>query len=164
MASSTVFVSNFPFATTEEELRARFEELCGVRSVRIIVDRETGRSRGFAFIELMDPSAIDGVIESLDGSDLKGRRLAVSRARGRAAGGAENAPARPPAGRAEAPPRVAPQPFRHRIVIDWVEESGVYSASVPDLGLSASGQSIEAAVRAVQARAERPHDPGDEES
>src|SRR5262245_3698283 len=98
MASSTVFVSNFPFATTEDELRARFEGLAAVRSVRIIVERETGRSRGFAFVELVDVVAVDGVIEALDGTELKGRRLAVSKARGRT-GAPEPRPGRPPGAR-----------------------------------------------------------------
>jgi cold-inducible RNA-binding protein len=158
VASSTIFVSNFPFATTEEELRARFEELNAVRSVRIIVDRESGRSRGFAFVELEDVAAVDSVIEKLDGSEMKGRRLAVSRARGRGAAG-EAAGPRPSRGREAADeatgiPGGPSTPFRHRIVIDWVEETSVYSAAVPELGVSAEGATIEAAVHAVRARAE----------
>src|SRR5215831_17926808 len=91
MASNTVFVSNFPFSTTEEALRDIFAGYCEIRSVRIIVDRETGRSRGFAFVEVVEPASIDAAIESLDGSDFGGRRLSVSRARGRA-GAAEPRP------------------------------------------------------------------------
>ncbi|HZR81269.1 MAG TPA: hypothetical protein VFD92_09255 [Candidatus Binatia bacterium] len=162
MASSTVFVSNFPFATTEDELRERFEHLAAVRSVRIIVDRESGRSRGFAFVELVDTNAVDGVIEALDGTELKGRRLAVSKARGRA-GAPEPRPARAPARAGEAAsgggaepsaPRHEP-PFRHRIVIDWLEDSASYLASVPDLDVSAQAPTIDAAVREARARADQ---------
>jgi RNA recognition motif-containing protein len=156
MASSTVFVSNFPFATTEDELRSRFEELAGVRSVRIIVDRETGRSRGFAFVELLDPDAIDGVIGALDGTEMKGRRLAVSKARGRTGAEPPRSSPRPAPhgddiGNVAAAPHA--EPFRHRIVIDWLEDSAAYLASVPDLDVAAQAATIEAAVREVQSRA-----------
>ena len=83
MASSTVFVSNFPFATTEDELRGRFEELGAVRSVRIIVDRETGRSRGFGFVEMTTPEEAAAAIEQFNGKDFKGRNLTVNEARPR---------------------------------------------------------------------------------
>jgi RNA recognition motif-containing protein len=160
MASSTVFVSNFPFATTEDELRERFEQFGSVRSVRIIVDRETGRSRGFAFVELASAGDIDGVIEALDGTELKGRRLAVSKARGRAGGESRTGPP-PPAH--DDDPRARPRdPFRHRIVIDWLEESSSYLASVPDLGVSAQAATIEAAVHQVQARAREAGPPIDD--
>ena len=66
MASNTLFVSNFPFTTTEDELRGTFEAMGAVESVRIIVDRETGRSRGFAFVEFSDPQALDMAIEQLN--------------------------------------------------------------------------------------------------
>ena len=160
MASSTVFVSNFPFATTEDELRALFDERGSVRSVRIIVDRDSGRSRGFAFVELADPATVDGAIEGLDGMDFHGRRLAVSKARGR---GAEARPTRPP-GRGEedaASSALRGEPLRHRIVIDWSDETGAYCASVPDLGISVQAPTLEAATRAIQAQAARPPSEGE---
>ena len=81
MASNTLFVSNFPFTTTEDELRSTFEPMGAIQSVRIIVDRETGRSRGFAFVEFNDPQALDVAIDQLNETEFRGRRLVVSKAR-----------------------------------------------------------------------------------
>ncbi len=159
MASNTVFVSNFPFATTEDELRGRFAEFGAVRSVRIIVDRESGRSRGFAFVELVDPASVDAAIEALESSDFNGRRLAVSRAKGRAGSASEALSARGAArgaqrldGEVLSAGAAESAPFRHRIVIDWLEPAGAYSASVPDLGIAVQAVTAEAALREAQAR------------
>ncbi|HEY8517144.1 MAG TPA: hypothetical protein VIS07_16665 [Candidatus Binatia bacterium] len=153
MASNTLFVSNFPFATTEDELRATFTAFGTVSSIRIIHDRETGRSRGFAFVEMADGDAADAAIESLNDTEFHGRRLVVSKARGRTAGDAgagtvtsSTRYARP--GNSASSPASAP--FRHRIVVEWSEQSGAYVATVPDLGVSAQAPTIEAAVRQVQ--------------
>src|SRR5882672_11521839 len=99
MASNTLFVSNFPFTTTEDELRETFQAISAINSVRIILDRETGRSRGFAFIEFADLDALDVAIEQLNETEFRGRRLVVSKERGRAAA---NGAAAPPA-RAQTP-------------------------------------------------------------
>ena len=131
MASNTLFVSNFPFTTTEDELRSTFEPMGAIQSVRIIVDRETGRSRGFAFVEFNDPQALDVAIDQLNETEFRGRRLVVSKARGRDGG----------------------SPFRHRIVIDWSDEAHAYTATVPELGVSVNAATIEAALRQVQTRA-----------
>jgi len=143
MGSTTLFVSNFPFAITESDLRTTFEEYYTVSSIRIITDRQTGRSRGFAFIEVADETGGDQAIEALNESMFHGRRLVVSRARGRAgtAGGAR-----------ESPPSSSSiiEPFKHRIVVDWCEDEHEYAAEVPDLGLSARAETIEEAVRRVQ--------------
>lgn len=132
MAPHTLFVSNFPFATTEDEIRAAFASVCEVESVRIIVDRDTGRSRGYAFVEVADEDSVVRAVEALNESDLGGRRLVVSRARGRGA---------------------AEPPFRHTIVVEWSEASGAYAARVPDLDISAEGSTPEAALRQVCSRA-----------
>ena len=169
MASNTVFVSNFPFSTTEEALRDVFAAYCEIRSVRIIVDRETGRSRGFAFVEVVEPASIDAAIESLDGSDFGGRRLSVSRARGRAGATETRSPSRGTSSRASDDsvlgayrarrgeeshqPAASSAPFRHRIVVEWSDEEQAYSASVPSLGTAASGATIEDAIRAAVSRA-----------
>jgi RNA recognition motif-containing protein len=160
MASNTLFVSNFPFTTTEADLREMFEAFGDVNSVRIILDRETGRSRGFAFVELIDPAPLDSAIDALNNSEFHGRRLVVSKARGRAAADAgpprtNDRPqpmrrTRPPA---EARSDVVDEPFRHRIVIDWDDSESAYRAEVPELGVSAQGATIEAAIRQVQSRA-----------
>jgi RNA recognition motif-containing protein len=160
MASNTLFVSNFPFTTTEADLRELFETFGDVNSVRIILDRETGRSRGFAFVELIDPAGLDSAIDALNNSEFHGRRLVVSKARGRA--GADGPPARtndrPQPVRRTRPafePRseVVDEPFRHRIVIDWDDSESAYRAEVPDLGVSAQAATIEGAIRQVQSRA-----------
>lgn len=147
MASNTLFVSNFPFTTTEDELRGTFEAMGAVESVRIIVDRETGRSRGFAFVEFSDPQALDMAIEQLNETEFRGRRLVVSKARGRDSGAASSA-TRPAVGNGD-----GGSPFRHRIVIDWSDEVHAYTATVPDLGVSVNAATIEAALRQVQTRA-----------
>lgn len=149
MASSTLFVSNFPFVTTEDDLRAAFETHGSVTSVRIIVDRETGRSRGFAFVELSDEAATDEAIEALNNSEFRGRRLIVSHARGRGQGGGGQSDAAPPRAPRSAPSEnAAPQaPFRYRIVIEWDDNERGYVASVPTLGVRAHATSIEGAAR-----------------
>lgn len=145
MASNTLFVSNFPFTTTEDDLRGTFEPMGAIQSVRIIVDRETGRSRGFAFIEFAEPQALDVAIEQLNETEFRGRRLVVSKARGR--DGAGPVPTR------SSPDGDGGSPFRHRIVIDWSDEAHAYTATVPDLGVSVNAATIEAALRQVQTRA-----------
>jgi RNA recognition motif-containing protein len=85
--SKKLYVGNLSFTTTEEELRAAFERHGSVDSVNVIMDRETGRSRGFAFVEMDDASAADDAMRALDGSDLGGRNLKVNEARDRQRGG-----------------------------------------------------------------------------
>lgn len=148
MASNTLFVSNFPFTTTEDELRGAFEGLATIRSVRIIVDRETGKSRGFAFVELTETDAADVAIEQLNETEFRGRRLVVSKARGRSSEGAATGGVSHPA-----PGTTTSSPFRHRIVIDWSDDDNSYTASVPDLGVSVHAATIEMALRQVQSRA-----------
>jgi RNA recognition motif-containing protein len=150
MASNTLFVSNFPFTTTEDELRGAFEGIGAIRSVRIIVDRETGKSRGFAFVELAEPEAADVAIEQLNETEFRGRRLVVSKAKGRSVEGGASAGATRAAHDASSAP---PSPFRHRIVIDWSDDDNAYTASVPDLGVSVHAATIESALRQVQSRA-----------
>ncbi|MDG2307706.1 MAG: hypothetical protein P8R42_24245 [Candidatus Binatia bacterium] len=149
MAPCTLFVSNFPFATTESELRLTVEAHSSVNGIRIITDRETGRSRGFAFIEVPNDSAADAAIEALNDSMLSGRRVVVSRAKGRAAA---SAGAKAP-NAAAAPAPTAP--FKHRIVIDWREDEGRYAAEVPELGVVVRAETIQDAVRQVQALTQR---------
>ncbi len=147
MSVSTLFVSNFPFSTTEPELRALFESHTPVRSLRIVTDRESGRSRGFAFIEVPEQSDCDAAIEALHETMLNGRRLVVSLARGRASSQTKA----PNAGAASA----SAEPFRHRIVVEWAEEERRYTAEVPELGVSARADSIHDAVREVQKLTQR---------
>lgn len=82
-----LYVGNLPFSVTEEELRALFGQHGAVVGVDLITERETGRLRGFGFVEMEDSAAADAAIESLDGSDLGGRNLKVNEAQERRGGG-----------------------------------------------------------------------------
>jgi RNA recognition motif-containing protein len=77
-----LYVGNLPFRITEEEIRKLFEPHGEVRSVALITDRETGRPRGFGFVE-MDEDGARAAMEALDGSDFGGRALRVNEARER---------------------------------------------------------------------------------
>ncbi len=76
-----LFVGNIPHSTTEAELRPLFEAHGAVERVSIVTDRDTGRSRGFAFVEMTDADAAGKAISALDGSDLGGRPMKVNEAR-----------------------------------------------------------------------------------
>ena len=78
-----IYVGNLPYQITEDELRTAFEEYGEVASVKIIIDRETGRSKGFAFVEMNDDAQGGSAIEELDGAELLGRTLRVNEARPR---------------------------------------------------------------------------------
>ncbi len=77
-----IYVGNLPFSTTSSELEELFSEYGAVDSAAVINDRETGRSRGFGFVEMED-SAGKAAIEALDGTDMDGRSLKVNEARPR---------------------------------------------------------------------------------
>lgn len=77
-----VYVGNLSFSATEEDVRDLFGEFGEVESVAMINDRETGRFRGFCFVE-MAPSAADAAIAALDGKEVGGRNLRVNEARPR---------------------------------------------------------------------------------
>ncbi|MDC7220392.1 MAG: RNA-binding protein [Spirochaetales bacterium] len=78
-----IYAGNLSYALTEEELRQAFSEYGEVISAKIIMDRDTGRSKGFGFVEMANAEEGDKAIEALDGSDLKGRNLKVNQARPR---------------------------------------------------------------------------------
>jgi RNA recognition motif-containing protein len=80
-----LYVGNLPHSTTESELRTIFEAHGAVEKVSIVTDRETGRARGFAFVEMTNPAEADKAIAALDGSDLEGRALKVNEAQPKAA-------------------------------------------------------------------------------
>ena len=85
--SNKLYIGNLPFTTTEDELRAVFERHGSVDSVNVIMDRETGRPRGFAFVEMGEASAAKDAIRALDGTDFGGRNLKVNEAQDRRGGG-----------------------------------------------------------------------------
>ena len=82
-----LYVGNLPFSSTEEELRELFGRHGSVESVSVITDRETGRPRGFAFVEMSEPSAATDAIRALDGTQLGGRALKVNEAQDKARSG-----------------------------------------------------------------------------
>jgi RNA recognition motif-containing protein len=75
----TLYVGNLPWSLTEDELAQAFGSVGPVQAARIITDRETGRSRGFGFVDLDDDNA-QRAIQAMDGFELKGRRLIVNEA------------------------------------------------------------------------------------
>lgn len=78
--SKKIYVGNLPFTSTEADLKDVFGRHGGVETVNIITDRETGRPRGFAFIEMEDSNAAQDAIRALDGTDLGGRNIKVNEA------------------------------------------------------------------------------------
>lgn len=78
-----IFVGNLAFTTTEQDLRQLFEPYGTVDTVRIMTDRETGRSRGFGFVEMPDRHAAQTAMEALNGTSLAGRALTINEARPR---------------------------------------------------------------------------------
>ena len=78
---ATVYAANLPWRTTEDDLVGLFEEFGPVVNVRVIQDRETGRSCGYGFVELSDPESASRAVAALNGREFRGRRLVLSRAR-----------------------------------------------------------------------------------
>ena len=76
-----LFVGNMSFQTTENELRALFEPFGEVERVNVVTDRDTGRARGFAFVEMASDEAAAKAIEALNGKEVDGRALNVNEAR-----------------------------------------------------------------------------------
>jgi len=82
-----LYVGNLPYTATEQELRDLFEQHGTTQSVSVIVDRETGRSRGFGFVEFETAESAQAAREALDGKDMGGRPLRVNEAHDKRAGG-----------------------------------------------------------------------------
>lgn len=76
-----IFVGNFLFSTTDSDLRQWFSPYGAVDSVTVVTDRDTGRSRGFGFVEMPNDSEAEAAIGALNGKDLGGRTLTVNEAR-----------------------------------------------------------------------------------
>jgi cold-inducible RNA-binding protein len=76
-----LYVGNLPHSTTEPQLRSIFEVHGAVERVNIVMDKETGRSKGFAFVEMTEASEADKACLALSGSDLEGRALRVNEAK-----------------------------------------------------------------------------------
>jgi len=82
-----LYVGNLPWSTTEADLQGMFTEYGKVASADVITDRETGRSRGFGFVELEDDAEAARAISDLNGKDMEGRPLRVDEAQERQRGG-----------------------------------------------------------------------------
>ena len=78
-----MYVGNLPFSASEDELRDAFGQFGPVSEVSLVMDRETGRPRGFAFVTMGSKEAMEAAIRGLDGKDFGGRNLTVNEARPR---------------------------------------------------------------------------------
>ena len=81
--SKSIYVGNLPWSATEEQVRNLFSSYGTVNSVNLVSDRETGRARGFGFVEMADADAASA-IQALDGSSMDGRNLRVNEAQPKA--------------------------------------------------------------------------------
>lgn len=81
--SVRLYVGNLPFGVTEQDLEEIFAQVGTVESTNIVTDRDTGRSRGFAFVEMETQEAADAAIQNFNGRELEGRSLTVNEARPR---------------------------------------------------------------------------------
>jgi len=104
--ANKLYVGNFPWATTEAELTAVFAQYGELKSLKIISDRETGRSRGFAFIEFADPEAVQEAMDVENERDFGGRKLMVREAIDKARGSRDDT--RPSRQMVQAPQDPAP--------------------------------------------------------
>jgi cold-inducible RNA-binding protein len=82
--SKKLFVGGLSWGTTDLELREAFERFGAVAEAKVILDRDTGRSRGFGFVTFDDDSAADSAVASMDGTELDGRTVRVNEAHERA--------------------------------------------------------------------------------
>ena len=76
-----LYVGGIPYSTTEDELKAAFAEMGEVTSSAIIIDKMTGRSKGFGFIEMANDADADKAVTEMNGKDFQGRTLTVNEAR-----------------------------------------------------------------------------------
>lgn len=76
-----IYVGNLPFSVTNESLSSHFEQYGNVSSAKVIVDRDTNRSKGFGFVEMATANEASDAISSLDGAELEGRQIKVNLAK-----------------------------------------------------------------------------------
>ena len=82
-----LFIGGLSFSTTEEQLRAGFAEVGQVDSAAVVMDRDTGRSRGFGFVEMSTPEEAEQAIARFNGKDFDGRQIKVEKASAKPKGG-----------------------------------------------------------------------------
>jgi len=85
--NTRLYVGNLSFETTEEGLRTTFAQHGEVLEVKVVMDRDTGRSRGFAFVTMDSPTSAKNALDRLNGTNLDGRSLRVDEAEERQRGG-----------------------------------------------------------------------------
>ena len=90
----SIFVGNLPFRAEQEDVAELFAPFGEVANCALPLERDTGRKRGFAFVELADPDSEDRAIEALQGAELMGRPLRINKAEPRSGGGGGGAPRR----------------------------------------------------------------------
>ena len=83
MAQNKLYVGNLPFSSTEGDIEDAFSAHGTVTSVNVVMDRETGRPRGFAFVEMGSDSEAQAAVQALDGRDFDGRNIKVNIAKPR---------------------------------------------------------------------------------
>lgn len=81
MAQQNLFIGSLAYATTDDSLKAFFEQIGEVASARVITDRDSGRSKGFGFVEFVNEDDNQKAVDQLNGKDLDGRPINVSLAR-----------------------------------------------------------------------------------
>ena len=81
MAQQNLFIGSLAYATTDDTLKAHFEQIGAVASARVITDRDSGRSKGFGFVEFVSESDNQKAVDQLDGKELDGRAISVGLAR-----------------------------------------------------------------------------------
>jgi RNA recognition motif-containing protein len=81
MAQQNLFIGSLAYATTDDSLKAHFETIGEVASARVVTDRDSGRSKGFGFVEFVNEEDNQKAIDQLDGKELDGRAINVSLAR-----------------------------------------------------------------------------------
>lgn len=79
--SQNLFIGSLAYATTDDTLKSHFEQIGAVKSARVITDRDSGRSKGFGFVEFEDEANNQKAVDKLDGKELDGRTINVSLAR-----------------------------------------------------------------------------------
>lgn len=83
MANTNIYVGNLTYGMTSQELEEMFSRYGEVARAQVVTDRDTGRSRGFGFVEMPSAEEAEKAIEALDGADSGGRKLTVNKARER---------------------------------------------------------------------------------
>lgn len=90
LMAKKLYVGNFPYSTTDADLQQMFQEAGSVESAAIIMDKMSGRSKGFGFVEMADDAGAAKAIEMFNGKDLGGRALVVNEARPKEEGGSRD--------------------------------------------------------------------------